>query len=258
LPPQPSSAPHALPAQVGVQPHTPGFPPPPQASGGAHELPQQACPLPPHTPHVTPHVAPPAHAVHAAPPLPHAALSSPTLHVLPSQHPPQEATSHLHAPATHLVPDAHAPWVQTKLQPSLAPHGLPSQLGVHEPAPHTFGVPAPPQSCPIEQPPQSTRCAQASRIWPHLPAQTTSGGWHDAPSPPASAAEPSVVSSDPRSAEHPATSPKSDATTKNGGRGDTGGLLTCALGTWEGTDGTPRSGVGRAPAAICGDFGRKR
>ncbi len=35
-PPHPSPAPHALPAQVGVHPHTPGRPPPPHWSGLAH------------------------------------------------------------------------------------------------------------------------------------------------------------------------------------------------------------------------------
>jgi hypothetical protein len=44
---QPSSAPHALPAQLGVHPHTPVSPPHPQLSGVAHSLfAQQALPLP--------------------------------------------------------------------------------------------------------------------------------------------------------------------------------------------------------------------
>jgi len=33
VPPHPSDAPHAFPAQLGVQPQTPGVPPPPQVCG---------------------------------------------------------------------------------------------------------------------------------------------------------------------------------------------------------------------------------
>jgi hypothetical protein len=40
-PPHPSLAPHALAAQLGVQPHTPVVPPPPQVRGDAHARPAQ-------------------------------------------------------------------------------------------------------------------------------------------------------------------------------------------------------------------------
>jgi hypothetical protein len=40
-PPHPSSAPHALPAQLGVHPHAPARPPPPHCSGAVQLLPGQ-------------------------------------------------------------------------------------------------------------------------------------------------------------------------------------------------------------------------
>jgi hypothetical protein len=51
-PPQPSAAPQLLPAQSGVQPHTPGTPPPPQVCPGIRQTPpgQQARPS---TPQIT-------------------------------------------------------------------------------------------------------------------------------------------------------------------------------------------------------------
>jgi hypothetical protein len=104
-PPQPSISPHALPAQLGVQPHTPECPPPPHDSGVAHALPrQQGCPAPPQVPQSTPHVCPVAHAAHAAPPPPHEALSFPLAHVLPLQHPAHDVASHLHTPPTQRWP----------------------------------------------------------------------------------------------------------------------------------------------------------
>jgi hypothetical protein len=70
VPPQPSLAPHALPEQLGVQPHTPFCPPPPQVSRDAHaSLAQQGWPLPPQAPQLeVPHVVPLAQVVHSAPP----------------------------------------------------------------------------------------------------------------------------------------------------------------------------------------------
>jgi hypothetical protein len=162
-PPQASSAPQALPAQFGVQPHTPGLPPPPQVSGFAQPLPaQHACPLPPHPAHVVPQVVPDAHATHATPPLPQAVWSFPDSQLFPLQQPPHDATSHLHTPATHRVPEPHPPCVQTDAHPSLSPHALPAQLGVHVPVPQTLCVPPPPQSRPISHPPQSVSRPQAS------------------------------------------------------------------------------------------------
>jgi hypothetical protein len=57
-PPQPSLAPHPLPAQVGVQPHLPADPPPPQVCG-AWQVWQNA-PFAPHAPSFVParHVVP--------------------------------------------------------------------------------------------------------------------------------------------------------------------------------------------------------
>jgi hypothetical protein len=40
-PPHPSLSPHAFPAHVGVQPHTPAVPPPPQRNGVLHAPPEQ-------------------------------------------------------------------------------------------------------------------------------------------------------------------------------------------------------------------------
>jgi hypothetical protein len=41
IPPQPSAAPQALPAQLAVHPQMPLAPPPPQASGALHAPPAQ-------------------------------------------------------------------------------------------------------------------------------------------------------------------------------------------------------------------------
>jgi hypothetical protein len=78
-PPQPSSAPHALPEQSGVQPQTPLCPLPPHARWPLHVLPaQQGCPLPPQVPHVpVPHDWPAAQTWHKAAPCPHAESSPP-------------------------------------------------------------------------------------------------------------------------------------------------------------------------------------
>jgi hypothetical protein len=170
-PPQPSSAPHALPLQLGVHPHTPDAPPPPQRSGLAQLVPaQHGWPLPPHTPQSTPHVCPLAHGAQTTPPLPHEALSPPLAQVVPVQQPPHDVASHLQTPATQRCPCPHAPSVQTPSHPLLAPHASPVQLGTHVPAPQTFGWPPPPQSSPMLQPPQSMSCPHEVRSSPHFPA----------------------------------------------------------------------------------------
>ena len=69
MPPHVSLAPHALPVQSGVHPHTAALPPPPHESGGAHAFPgQHGCPLPPQTPQSVPQVCPVAQAAHCTPP----------------------------------------------------------------------------------------------------------------------------------------------------------------------------------------------
>jgi hypothetical protein len=140
-PPQPSSAPHVLPAHVGVHPQAPGWPPPLHVSGVAHVLPlaQQGWPLPPHVPQSTPHVSPLAHAAQTTPPLPHDPSSTPLAHVVPLQQPEHDVTSHLQTPDTHRCPWPHALSVQTPSQPLLSPQDLPVQLEVHGPVPQTFG-----------------------------------------------------------------------------------------------------------------------
>jgi hypothetical protein len=147
-PPHPSSAPHAFPPQLGVQPQIPGCPPPPHERSGDVQAfwAQQDWPFPPQFAHVVPHVVPGAQATHATPPLPHDVWSFPCSQAPALQHPSHEVTSHLHTPATHRRPLPHAPWVHTSLHPSLAPQAFPSQEGVHLPAPQWFGTPPPPQS----------------------------------------------------------------------------------------------------------------
>jgi hypothetical protein len=131
LPPQPSSALHALPLQLGLQPHTPGRPAPPHESGAAQALPpaQHGCPFPPQMPQSVPHVCPLAHVPHATPPMPQAALVVPLSHASPWQQPAHDVTSQAQVPATQRCPWPHAPAVQTPSQPLLAPHALPLQLG---------------------------------------------------------------------------------------------------------------------------------
>jgi hypothetical protein len=105
-PPQPSLAPHALPAQLGAQPQMPLAPPPPQVSGDAHVAPvQQTCPLPPHVPQLpVPHASYGAQATHAEPPLPHTAFVSPASHESPLQHPLHDVASQMQAPLAQRCP----------------------------------------------------------------------------------------------------------------------------------------------------------
>jgi hypothetical protein len=139
-PPQPSSAPQALPLHVGTHPQAPGCPPPLHESGDAHmPPPQHVWPLPPHVPQSTPHVWPLPHGAHATPPWPHDVSSTPLSQVVPLQQPAHDVTSHRHSPDTQRCPCPHAPRVQTPSQPLLAPHALLEQLGVHGPEPHTVG-----------------------------------------------------------------------------------------------------------------------
>jgi hypothetical protein len=140
-----------------MQPQTPAVPPPAHARGNAHVVPpQQGWPLPPQTPQSTPHALPLAHEVQVTPPLPNALCESPLSQLAPSQHPAHEVASHLHTPCAQRWPCPHAAVVHTPSQPLLAPHALPVQLPVHAPTPHTLGLPPPPQSIPMLQPPQST------------------------------------------------------------------------------------------------------
>lgn len=195
-PPHESLAPHALPAQSGLQPHTFAVPPPPHDSGNAHVEPEQhACPLPPHVPQSTPHALPAAHAVHAAPPMPQALCESPLAHVLPSQHPAHDVPSHVQTPSEHRSPCPHAPSVHTPSHPLLAPHALPAHDGVHAPVPHTLGIPPPPQSWPMLHPPQSTSFWHASNICPHLPMHVADKGGHPASAPDSTDASIAVASS---------------------------------------------------------------
>jgi hypothetical protein len=104
-PPHPSSAPQALPVQLGTQPQTPVVPPPPHWSGLAHPVPvQHGWPLPPHVPQSTPHVWPLAQGAHTTPPLPQDVSTVPDAQVLPLQHPAHDVASHRHTPATHRWP----------------------------------------------------------------------------------------------------------------------------------------------------------
>src|SRR5262249_1237756 len=105
---------------------------------------------------------------------------------------------HVHVPATHRWPVPHADSTHTLAHPSLSPHAFPTQLGVHAPAPHMFGVPPPPHVWPTLHPPQSTILPQRLLCWPHLPAH--SGSQPASASPPA----PAVRSSKPPTAEHAA------------------------------------------------------
>ena len=77
------------------------------------------------------------------PPIPQALSAPPGTQSFELQHPVHDIESQMHAPAVHRWPVAHAPVVQTLLQPSEAPHGLPEQSGVQEPVPQMFGPPPP-------------------------------------------------------------------------------------------------------------------
>jgi hypothetical protein len=117
---------------------------------------QQRCPLPPQVPQSpVPHIVPAEHAVHAVPPWPHALSLIPSMHASPAQQPAHDVGSQVHVPPTQRWPLPQLPSMQTPLQPSLAPHALPSHVGVQVPAAHTFDPP-PPHVCPTVQPPQST------------------------------------------------------------------------------------------------------
>jgi hypothetical protein len=145
VPPQPSSPPHATPVQLGVHPQTPDCAPL-HARGLAHSPPpgpwQHGCPLPPQPPHAgVPH-APPVHAVQTTPPAPHAPADVPAAQTEMSQHPAHDVASHTQRPDSQRCPPAHAPFWQMPPHPSLAPHALPPQLGVH---PQTPAVPPCPQ-----------------------------------------------------------------------------------------------------------------
>jgi hypothetical protein len=164
-PPHPSSAPHALPAQLGVQPHTFAVPPPPHVSGALHALDaQHGSPLPPHAVQaLAEHVCPPPHARHVAPPLPQLPTDVPSSHLVPLQQPAQDVASHTQAAFEQCCPLPHVPVVQVPPQPSSAPHALPVQLGVH---PQTFDCPAPPHESGFAQlPPAQHGCP----LPPHVP-----------------------------------------------------------------------------------------
>jgi hypothetical protein len=142
-------------------------------NGGAHGWPlQHGCPLPPQVPQSpVPQLVPLAQTAQETPPLPQAPLSLPFSHDDPLQQPAQEVPSHKHAPDTHRCPVPQLPLVHTAMQPSLAPHALLLQSGVHGFVPQTF-CPPPPQVWPTLHPPQSMSLRHESRSWPHLPAHS--------------------------------------------------------------------------------------
>ena len=148
------------------------------------------------------HACPGMHALHAPPPVPHAARSVPAWHAPLAQQPLQDIVSQVQAPATQRRPAPHVPCahlpphpssapqafpvqlgvhvapqpdpgMQVLAQPSGAPQALPAQAGVHTPGPHTFGPP-PPQ-VPVAHLPQSTGTPQWAFISPQCPAQSAPG-----------------------------------------------------------------------------------
>jgi hypothetical protein len=129
----------------------------------------------PHFPALHVAVAPDGdeHAEHNAPAAPHAETAVPEVHWPFAQHPLQDVASHTHLPAAQWSPGSHVPLGHVPPQSSVAPHALPAQEGVHCPAPHTFGPPAP-QVKPAGHPPQSTTSRQALVTFPHFPAHARS------------------------------------------------------------------------------------
>jgi hypothetical protein len=100
------------------------------------------------------------HNEQGSPPLPHVEALVPATQAAAAQQPLHDAASHTHRPLAQRSPAPHEPEVHTPLHPSLAPQGLAAHVGVHVPAPQTFGPP-PPHVRPPAQPPQSTNLAQA-------------------------------------------------------------------------------------------------
>jgi hypothetical protein len=139
------------------------------------------------------HVCVPPHVTHAAPPAPHEVVVVPARHELPLQQPEHDVVSHTQVPAEQRWPVLHAPVVQVPPQPSLAPHALPLQLGVHPvqrppehpplplhdaqmapPLPHALDDVPPRQVLPLQQPAHdvgSQTHAPPSQCWPppHVP-----------------------------------------------------------------------------------------
>jgi hypothetical protein len=77
-------------------------------------------------------------------------------------------------PAGHVLPQSTVPPQPLPMTPQYWPFACVQLIGVHAPesgaAPHTFGVPAPPQVWPPEQPPQSIEPPQPSPTTPqYLP-----------------------------------------------------------------------------------------
>jgi hypothetical protein len=163
-PPHPSSAPQAVPEQLGVHPHVPLDPPPPHVKGEAHCPPaQHACPLPPHAPQLVPHVCPVLHEAQVVPPCPQAALLVPGSHVVPEQHPVHDVGSHSHTPPAQCCPVAHDPAAHVPPQPSSAPHAFPLQSGAQ---PHRLLCPPPPH---VSGAPQAPLAQQGCPLPPHVP-----------------------------------------------------------------------------------------
>ena len=72
------------------------------------------------------------HESQASPFAPHASCAAPGMQVFPWQHPvPHDTASHVHVPPTQCCPLSQLPLLHTPPHPSLAPHALPVQLGVH-------------------------------------------------------------------------------------------------------------------------------
>jgi hypothetical protein len=159
--------------------------------GARHEPPWQVCV--------------PMQVAHAAPPVPHEVSVVPARQVLPLQQPLHEVVSQTHVPDEQRWPVLHEPLMHVPPQPSLAPHALPTQLGVHPvhrplshvPLPSHFAQIAPPlpqalgdvpgvHTTPSQQPPHDvvshTHAPPAHRCpSPQLPFVQTPPQPSDAP-----------------------------------------------------------------------------
>jgi hypothetical protein len=78
-------------------------------------------------------------AMHVAPPVPQALSVVPDKQVFPLQQPLHAVASQTHVPAEQRWPVLHEPVWQVPPHPSLAPHALPVQLGVHGQREHVPG-----------------------------------------------------------------------------------------------------------------------
>jgi hypothetical protein len=79
--------------------------------------------------------------LHTAPPMPQALDDAVVTHCPVAQQPEQLVPSHAQIPLEQCSPAGHDPLAQTPLQPSFAPHALPTHVGVH---PQMLALPPPP------------------------------------------------------------------------------------------------------------------